>query len=83
MNKPLMRLNPSLQRMIEETKKEMVKTLDINPSNMKGLNQIAQEKIADWARFGKQMNSKLNKNIKRPGLNEKFSNFMDEFTGIK
>lgn len=85
-NKTIVRLNPALQKVIEDTKIEMAKTFKMEPINIRGFNQIAQQKVAEWAKMGKQFGNgvekKVNGNGNKAGANQKFSQFMDEITGI-
>jgi len=79
-NKKTVRLNPSLQKVIDEAKLDMKNAFKIEPINLKGFNQIAQQKVAEWAKIGKQMENK--KSNKKPGVNERFTSFMNHVTEI-
>lgn len=56
-NKFVVRLNPELQNLIEEAKKETMEMFKLGDKNsitkFKGINQIAQIKVAQWAKQGK------------------------------
>lgn len=60
MNKKVTRLNPELDKLINDIK------IDLKLPNIHGSNQIAQVKIVEFARIGREMSRRNKFKLKTP-----------------
>lgn len=73
----IIRVDEQMKNIIEQQKKEMAAGWNISPANIS--TQQVTPRIAEFAKIGREFESKLKKNSK----GYTFNDFMDEFFGMK